>query len=338
MSDADAPGRLRLTVAVPTFKRIALLRRGLDEISRQVEAVNADAAIAVEADVLVVDNDAAASAATVADEFAERTVRYVVEPEPGIIAARNRALDECSDRDLLVFIDDDELPRSEWLTPLLATYRRTGAAAVSGRVFSVYDHGTVEPWVAAGDLFVRPRAATDTEVEIVATGNLLLDLGQLRELGVRFDPRLGLAGGEDTLLSLELRRRGARLVFCDDSVADDFVVPERLTRQWLLKRAISIGNTTATVPVLAAQTPAQRGRARLVGFSRGLVRIGGGGARMVVGQLTRSLRHQARGQRTMYRGLGMVAGAFGHRVEEYRRHPSTDGGPLARLRRTAVRR
>ena len=63
--------------------------------------------------VLVVDNDPAAGARDAVESFAPRSagvsVRYVHEPQPGISAARNRALAEAASR-LLVFIDDDERP------------------------------------------------------------------------------------------------------------------------------------------------------------------------------------------------------------------------------------
>ena len=36
-------------------------------------------------------------------------IRHVHEPVPGIVAGRNRALQECAGEDLLVFLDDDEL-------------------------------------------------------------------------------------------------------------------------------------------------------------------------------------------------------------------------------------
>ena len=48
------------------------------------------------------------------------TIRYVHEAEPGIVAARNRALDEASG-DVLVFIDDDEIALPGWPNGLLET-------------------------------------------------------------------------------------------------------------------------------------------------------------------------------------------------------------------------
>src|SRR6266496_3094435 len=99
-----------LTVAVLTYHRPEKLRVSLPLILDQVRQVNSDADGRLSADVLVIDNDPAASAELVAKSIGSEQLRYVVEPEPGISAGRNRALDETADRDLLVFIDDDEQP------------------------------------------------------------------------------------------------------------------------------------------------------------------------------------------------------------------------------------
>ena len=63
---------------------------------------------------------------------------------------------------------------------------------------------------------------------------------------------------------------------------------------------------------------ARRG-ARVVLVARGLLRVLGGAARVVLGTVTRSIRHQARGSRSVARGIGMAAGAFGYTRQEYKR-------------------
>ena len=202
----------------------------------------------------MIDNDPAGRAGPVARSIGSEHVRYVVEPEPGISAGRNRALDETADRDLLVFIDDDEQPLDGWLTALLDTWSDTRAAAVMGRVVSKFE-GELDPWVAAGEFFRRRRMKTGTEITVAAAGNLLLDLNQVRALGVRFDNNLGLSGGEDTLFSRLLVRRGGRMVWCDESVADDYVPADRVTRQWVRNRAWSHGNTASVIDLYLADGP-----------------------------------------------------------------------------------
>jgi len=312
---------LTLTVAVLTYRRPAELARALPAILDQVRALGTDAQFAVSADVLVVDNDEAATARLVVDALDSPLLRYVVEPRPGIAAARNRALDETVGSDLLVFIDDDERPRTGWLSHLVRTWQVTRAAAVSGRVISEFDAG-LDPWVAAGDFFRRRSMRTGTEIRVAAAGNLLLDLRQIRGLGLRFDSSLGLSGGEDTLFSRQLQHRAGRIVWCEESAATDFVPAARTTRRWVLRRAWSHGNTESVIDLHLAHSSFRRTLVRVNATVHGLARVAGGGGRYVLGLLTGSNRHQARGLRSVCRGTGMLAGAFGVVYEEYARTES----------------
>ena len=306
--------RVRLAVGILTYRRPEKLRRGLALVLEQARAVAPE----VEAVVIVVDNDPHGSARPIADEFSGPGFRYVVERTPGIAAARNRALDEAADADLLVFIDDDEWPQPEWLSSLVATWRATRAAAVTGRVISRFEHDGA-PWITAGEFFRRRRLPSGAETDVAATGNLLLDLGQVRAIGVRFDERLALGGGEDTLFSRQLVRGGGRIVWCDESAAVDYVPPARTTRQWVLARALSQGNISTRVDLLLASNPSEALRVRVLAVLRGLLRIAGGTARFTGGLALRSHRHQARGLRAVYRGVGMALGAVGYAHEEYAR-------------------
>lgn len=270
-----------------------------------------------DATVLVVDNDPAGSALAMAGDFPADRVRIVHEPVPGIVAARNRALDESREADVLVFIDDDELPEAGWLAAMVATWEDTRAAAVAGPVISTFAEDP-DPFVTSGAFFVRRRLPTGTDLTIAASGNLLLDLGQVRALGVRFDDRFAMSGGSDSLFTRELHQRGARMVWCDVPVYD--VVPAtRANRRWVLQRALRSGNAASRIEIILASGPAGRAVARARCIGRGLVRIAGGSARVVLGVVTRSLAHQAKGARTVARGAGMVSGSIGYTRQEYRR-------------------
>jgi glycosyltransferase involved in cell wall biosynthesis len=318
MASREELQTLSLVVAVPTYRRPGRLRAALEQILAQGVALSTDRALGVSVSVLVIDNDPAGSARAIVDDLTERGIRYSHESTPGVSAARNRALDDADGADLLVFIDDDEEPSPGWLASLVRTWRETRPAAVMGRVYFQLE-STADPWVAAGGFFDRPRRPTGTELAVGAAGNLLLDLGQVGELGVRFDPRLGLSGGEDNLFTRQIVRRGGRLVWCDESVAVDFVPAERTTREWVLKRAWRTGNTTAIVNLYIADGAVERTVARLAAAARGVARVAGGALRYAVGASIRSARHEARGLRTLRRGQGMLAGARGARFEEYAR-------------------
>ncbi len=308
---------LKLTVGILTFQRPDELTKTLAGVLAQVDEVNAaDAGLSV--DVLVVDNDPAGTAEAATRDIGHPALRYVIESSPGIASARNRALDEAAASDLLVYIDDDEVPRPRWLSSIVSTWRSTQAAAVMGRVESAFD-GELSPWIAAGDFFARPRMPSGTEIPVAAAGNLLLDLRQIRRLGVRFDVTLGLSGGEDNLLSRRLTNRGGRIVWCDESVADDLVPAKRLTRDWLLRRSWSHGNTSSVVELRMAAGRGARLATRATCVGRGLTRVFLGSARHLLGRLTGNLSHDALGLRMLYRGGGMIAGALNIVYREYAR-------------------
>jgi len=302
-------------LAVLTYRRPADLREVLPLLLAQTHRVDAST------EVLVVDNDPDASARDLVRGLADPgAVRYVHEPAPGIAAARNRALAEAAGFDLLVFIDDDERPVEDWLVLLLATYTIDRPTAVVGPVVSRYE-GDLDPWIRAGRFFERRRLATGTVVDVAATNNLLLDLAQVRALGVEFDERFGLSGGSDTLFTRQVVARGGRMVWCDEAVVWDIVPTSRSTRQWVLRRAFRSGNGHSRDALDGVRSPVGRLRVRARLTAQGAVRFGGGSVRCVAGALTGSLGGRVRGLRTAARGAGMLSGAYGYVYSEYKRTP-----------------
>lgn len=309
----------RVVLAVLTFKRPDDLAAVVPALVDQ--AGRAPVGFAVR--VLIVDNDPLQSGRDLVERAMPASlpirVGYAAESEPGISAARNRALDEAAEDDILVFIDDDERPVDSWLADLLGCYvAQDRPAAVVGPVISAFD-GELDAWVAAGEFFNRRRLPTGTSVELAATNNLLLDLASVRRLGLRFDPEFGISGGGDSLFTRTLSARGGRMVWCDEAIVYDMVPAARATRDWVLRRAFRMGNSWTRVSLALADSPLAAARVRIVSGARGLVRVAGGAGRLAVGTLTHSARHQARGRRTMARGAGLLAGVVGYRYDEYRR-------------------
>ncbi|QUW18934.1 glycosyltransferase [Agrococcus sp. Marseille-Q4369] len=311
---------LRVAIGIPTYRRPAQLAQLLAALPERIAEVPGD----VEVVVLVVDNDEATSARAAA-AAAPLPVRYAVEPHPGIAAVRNRLLDLAGACDLLAFIDDDELPLPGWLSHLVTTWQRTGSAAVMGRVISVFDR-QIDPWILETGVFRRRSRPTGLELAAAAAGNLLVDLAQVRDAGVRFDPSLGLAGGEDTLFSKQLIAAGGRVVWCDESRAEDPVPPDRMTRRWAMQRAFNGGNTAVQVELRLEPGPGRHAAIRLRRGLGGSGRAVMGWLRHVAGRARGDIAADARGMRTAYRGLGMVAGALGHAHRQYAR---TEQGALS---------
>jgi len=319
----------RLTIAIPTFRRPDDLKRAIGGVLKQVAeqaAREPSGGTVSDAEVLVIDNDAqcsgrkAALAAAAdagvavrasADEptAGDMNVRYVVEERPGVAAVRNRALDETTERDLLIFIDDDEDPEPGWLAALVGMWATTGCQAVAGPVIPVYE---VEPeeWVRQGEFFVRRSWPTGTIRPVAASNCLLLDLRFVRRAGLRFDEAFGATGGEDTLFTRQLCAAGGVIRWCDEARVRDHVPASRLTRPWILRRQRSHAATSVRVELALAGggvQPAIRARAA----AGGLVRIVVGGLRTAGGTLIGSPRHAARGARLLARGRGILAASVG---------------------------
>ena len=309
-----------LVIAIPTFRRPDALATALSAVREQVDAENDAAGSPMHCSILVVDNDPAGSGGRIAAEYA---VRYVIEPRPGIAAARNRAIAECDDARALLFIDDDEVPEPGWLRAMVGMYRSTGSTAVAGRVVTRFPHD-VEPWVAASGAFIRPTRAHGQTMGEAATNNLLVDLDGVRRLGLSFDERFGLTGGSDSMFTLQLTRRGGSIRWAEDAVVIEQEDPKRFTRSWVLMRTFRFGNTSARVRIALAPTGVRRSVTRLRALGRGGARVLGGGARWGFGALSGSLRDRARGLRTVSRGVGMMAGAIGYAHDEYGRRRSSD--------------
>ncbi|WP_233557960.1 polysaccharide deacetylase family protein [Tessaracoccus antarcticus] len=310
-------GRLRLAVAIPTYRRLESLEKLLGVLAERVSELSDR----FEVSVIVVDNDSDASARDIVTQGSWGVpVHYAHEPTPGIAAARSRLLAEASEHGLLVFIDDDEWPTPGWLTELVHMWEKTGATAVMGRVETILPKD-VDPWVRAVGIFERAKRLPGERLPAAATGNLLLDLNQVRHFNVDFDPTLGTSGGEDTLFTRTLVARGGTIVACPASVALDEPGLERATRSFTLRRARFHGVTQADIDLRLATSPGRRLFSRLRSTAKGSVWIALGSLRGLKSLVSQSLADSAWSARRIQRGLGLLHGAWGSPPGEYARGP-----------------
>jgi glucosyl-dolichyl phosphate glucuronosyltransferase len=142
---------IRITVAIPTYRRAGLLQSTLARITRQDFPAD-------RYEVLVIDNNSPDNTREVSAAFAAGApiVRHVLETRQGLDHARNRAIAEARG-EIIVFADDDILVEPDWLRELVAPLlddhsRRIGA--VGGEVIPVFPDG-LPSWLAGAH---RPLA------------------------------------------------------------------------------------------------------------------------------------------------------------------------------------
>lgn len=309
--DGLEPALRDVVVAVLTYGRNEALPGLLAELAGQAKSLQPQPAR-----VLVVDNNPDGRAEGLV--LAQPGVSYVHEPEPGIAVARNRALEWAGGVGAVVFLDDDEMPAPGWLAALVGTARRTGANAVTGPVHRQYPQRP-DAYISGMRRWDRVSRETGTPVPAASTANLLLDLGFLATHGLRFDPRFGLTGGSDTLLTKQLIRAGGLLVWCEEAVVTDFVTAERMTAKWLASRGRRVGNTTSRVEVELAGAGRARGAARARMAARGAGLVLAGSVDSVTAAVRRDEAGRGWGRWRRARGTGVLLGSVGGTVFDYRR-------------------
>lgn len=308
---AGAKGRLQPIVAicVVTYRRPSCLARLLGGLSR----LSFDEDMEPDLTVVVVDNDLGHSARAVCDEWETRIrwpLRYEQEPHRGIAQARNHAVHVAGSAEFIAFVDDDEVPDPDWLQELLRVQKQYGADVVCGPVLPVF--GTQVPdWLRS--FYERARSRTGDPVAAASTNNVLIRRESALGLGVWFDERLGLSGGEDTHFFRRLLRLPARVVWADGAIVQEFIPESRLTVAWVLRRAYRAGQT------LAFCDRAVEGsfRPRAIRLTKGCLRVLQGLLILPFG-LALGREATVRSLRRVCWGAGSITGLVGGRYEEYR--------------------
>ena len=230
--------QIHISVCICTFKRAGLLARLLEKLKHQITEGKFTFSV------VVADNDSAQSAEEVAKRFCSAigpTINYCVEPRQNIALVRNKAVDS-SHGDLIVFIDDDEVPDEDWLLNLFRTYETYKVEGVLGPVRPYFDHDP-PAWVRKGGFFERPEYRTGYKLrwDECRTGNVLFARKILGLVDVPFRSEFGTAG-EDMDFFRRMIEKGCQFVWCNEAAAYELVPEARCRRSFLLKRALLRGS------------------------------------------------------------------------------------------------
>jgi GT2 family glycosyltransferase len=203
---------------------------------------------------VVVDNRPDGRAQAVCDHARARLpgpLYFAEEQERGISFARNRAVSTALGHgaDLIAFIDDDDLPRADWLVHLVDRQRATGADLVHG-TWQVPDKLSIPPSLR-GIKFLRPPDFDQINrwgaLIGAATCNVLIGrkvIERLGQAGPVFRPEFALTGGGDTDFFIRVRTAGFNVAVARESIVFRDWTATRLTWRGVLRRAFRIGSTS----------------------------------------------------------------------------------------------
>jgi succinoglycan biosynthesis protein ExoM len=201
--------------------------------------------------IIIVDNDSSTPVNDLVDGLAKHypiPVRYEIEPKRGIASARNRAVKLAGDVDFIAFIDDDEVADCCWLDELINVQDKLGADVVNGPVLPRFEQ-PVPAWVLKGRFYNRRRFTTGTKINWANTGNVLIKTSWMHAIPGPFNEKLNLSGGSDTLFFSQVCRLGAKMVWSDEAIVEEYNPPSRVSANWILRRAYRLGINTSIIEI-----------------------------------------------------------------------------------------
>jgi succinoglycan biosynthesis protein ExoM len=240
---------MKLTYAFCTYNRA-------DRLPQLVAAMRAQVC-QIPYEILAVNNNSKDNTPAILEDLSAQSgapLRYITETAQGIVPARNRAIEEALDSDIMVFIDDDELPQPGLLHAAYDAIVNEGAQCAGGRVEVDFSPHGRPAWLEdeiAGFLGGLDHGATSFWIQNDGTpiwsGNIVYDMRLFRDdPTLRFDKRYnregsGVGGGEDAAMFRTLVSRGAKIRYRPDMAVWHFVEPWRLKRSYFLKLHHSAG-------------------------------------------------------------------------------------------------
>jgi len=238
--------RPRVTVAVCTWNRCGLLRATLEQMTHLRQPPGGW-------ELVVVDNNSTDQTAAVITSFESRLpIRDVLEVQPGLSHARNRAVREAAG-EYLVFTDDDVLVDPEWLVAYDAAFRAYPEAAQFGGPIEPWFEGTPPDWLTRVFDQVSPAyAAIDhgptpvplDDAHLVFGANIAARMSVLTRYN--FDPKLGRTGtnmlsGEETTVFAAMRRDGFAGWWVPAARVRHFIPRERQNLKYLRRWHSGVG-------------------------------------------------------------------------------------------------
>jgi len=246
-----------IAVAVCTYNRNEALATLLEALLVNAVHLSERASVGV----VVVDDSADGNARGVIERFEGRFslgINYRLSGRQNISLARNMAIESASEiADWTAMIDDDCEPRPEWLEALIDTQQKTGADAVTGTMIRRVPPGspkwlTDEPFLELG----LARPADRARLTIAATFNSMLSSRWLKDHpAIRFQPALGVIGGEDMVFYHAATTAGLRIHYSERAVVYENEPPSRATLAYQLRLFLWHGNTSYVTSVRSGTHP-----------------------------------------------------------------------------------
>ncbi len=238
---------MNVAVCICTCNRPA----GLERLLTALEGIDLTGRTADKLEIIVVDNRPGGPARAICASHQARLgvhLHFCEEPTPGISFARNRAVAEALARgaDFIAFLDDDDVPSSDWLLRLLEKQDETDADIVGG-IWRLADDFRAPRYMAQVNVLKQPDFVQPNHFGVPDCGcNVLIGRSAIERLGEPpYRSQFAWTGGEDIDFVMRARKEGARIVEARASVVMKDPGAGRTTFTGTLRHAFASGCSRA---------------------------------------------------------------------------------------------
>lgn len=242
---------LDISVVLATFNRSNYLRQTLEAMC-EVDCRE------LNVEFVIVDNNSSDDTARIIDAFTERLpLRHLFEARPGKNCALNHAIDTAELGRIVVFTDDDVVPRKDWLKEVLSACDRWPEYDVfGGKIELIWPHETVIPRWAKENEYIRGigfaehdlgKQARPYEPSSVPSGpNFWVRATVLRD-GMRYNESIGprpgqkFGMGSETEFLMRLAAQGRKFLYVPTALVCHHVQVSLLDSRSMLRRAVRMG-------------------------------------------------------------------------------------------------
>lgn len=246
MPDLASTSNIVISAIICTHNRDPYLAAAIDSLLGQ----DLTAQGLGEFEVIVVDNASTdRTKAIVEARLDNPQLRYVHESKLGLSHARNRGVAE-STGEIIAYLDDDAVAEAHWLRTLVEAYRADEKLAIAGGRVTLLWPDKVEPPSWLSDAMLSCLGHYDLGQEMVNIDNpsltprglnYSLRRSFLESVG-GFDPQLGRMGkkllsNEELYMTEAALKQDLRVAYVPEALVAHNVAPERINRNWFLRRS-----------------------------------------------------------------------------------------------------
>ena len=225
----------KIVICIPTRQRQKELKQLLISLSKQT---NIPAGYIFE--VLIINNDDKNYLQTVMNEIGAfpYAIHCIDIKERGFANVRNAAVSWILERDMdaSIFVDDDEVVPSDWLTNMIKAWLKYGGDIITGPVTQVLPC-SASRFVKMFHLFESDYyKMSGQKLQYANSGNTLVSKKVFNAMGPTFHPSLNRSGGEDTLYFHQAYLKGFRIYWDNSILVEEAARSERATTYYVLYR------------------------------------------------------------------------------------------------------